>query len=251
MLQAAHNHSSLASTAEPGSVSDVEIYDTLISAILDHRLVPGTKLVEDKLATAFGVSRTRIRPVLVRLANESIITLRPNKGAVVAEPTPQESREIFEVRRMIEPTLVARFIAQASDADVNTLREIIDNEEAARLAGDRQRAIRLSGQFHLWIADKSGHTTLQRVLSELVSRTSLILMTYGQGDQSASAERAACGCNAHQALVDAIRLRVPEPAQQLMQTHLLEIEHSLVWQRPETPKQDLQHLLRLGEPLEG
>ncbi len=251
MLQAAHNHSSLASTAEPGSVSDVEIYDTLISAILDHRLVPGTKLVEDKLATAFGVSRTRIRPVLVRLANESIITLRPNKGAVVAEPTPQESREIFEVRRMIEPTLVARFIAQASDADVNTLREIIDNEEAARLAGDRQRAIRLSGQFHLWIAEKSGHTTLQRVLSELVSRTSLILMTYGQGDQSARAERAACGCNAHQALVDAIRLRVPEPAQQLMQAHLLEIEHSLVWQRPETPKQDLQHLLRLGEPLEG
>ncbi len=251
MLQAAHNHSSLASTAEPGSVSDVEIYDTLISAILDHRLVPGTKLVEDKLATAFGVSRTRIRPVLVRLANESIITLRPNKGAVVAEPTPQESREIFEVRRMIEPTLVARFIAQASDADVNTLREIIDNEEAAHLAGDRQRAIRLSGQFHLWIAEKSGHTTLQRVLSELVSRTSLILMTYGQGDQSARAERAACGCNAHQALVDAIRLRVPEPAQQLMQAHLLEIEHSLVWQRPETPKQDLQHLLRLGEPLEG
>jgi DNA-binding FadR family transcriptional regulator len=76
-------------------------------------------------------------------------------------------------------------------------------------------------------------------------------MTYGQGDPSTSVERAACGCIAHRALVDAIRLRVPEPAKQLMQTHLLDIEHSLVWQRPETPKQDLQHLLRLGEPLEG
>jgi DNA-binding GntR family transcriptional regulator len=249
MLQARHNHSTSVSAVDQGSVSDVEIYDTLISAILDHRLVPGTKLVEDKLASAFGVSRTRIRPVLVRLANESIITLRPNKGAVVAEPTPQESREIFEVRRMIEPTLVARFIAQASDADVNALREIIDNEEAAHFAGDRQRAIRLSGQFHLWIAEKSGHTTLQRVLSELVSRTSLILMTYGQGDQSANAVQAACGCSAHRDLLHAIRLRVPEPAQQLMQTHLLEIEHSLVWQRPETSKQDLQQLLRLGEPL--
>ena len=79
----------------------------------------------------------------------------------------------------------------------------------------------------------------------------VVVMNQGRIEQSASAERAACGCNAHRALVDAIRLRVPEPAQQLMQTHLLEIEHSLVWQRPETPKQDLQHLLRLGEPLEG
>mgnify|MGYP000031055033 CR=1 FL=1 len=53
-------------TALP-AVSDADIYDRIVSAILDHHLPPGTKLVEDKLATAFGVSRTRIRPVLVRL----------------------------------------------------------------------------------------------------------------------------------------------------------------------------------------
>jgi DNA-binding GntR family transcriptional regulator len=228
---------------EIGGITDVEIYDRLISAILDHRLVPGTKLVEDKLAGAFGVSRTRIRPVLVRLANENIITLRPNKGAVVAEPTPQEAQEIFEARRMIEPTLVARFIASASERDVLALCKIIDDEEAARLRDDRQRAIRLSGQFHLWIADNSGQVTLGRILSELVSRTSLILMTYGQSDH-----QTACGCSAHRALVDAIRLRIPEPAQQLMQTHLLEIERSLVWHRHKTPKNDLQSLLGIESP---
>lgn len=55
------------------------MYDRMVSAILDHRLPPGTKLVEDKLAAAFGVSRTRVRPVLVRLANEQVVTLTPNQ----------------------------------------------------------------------------------------------------------------------------------------------------------------------------
>lgn len=229
------------------AVSDNAIYDRLISAILDHRLEPGTKLIEDKLATAFGVSRTRIRPVLVRLAHENIITLRPNRGAVVAQPTPQEAQEIFETRRMIEPTLVARFIDAASQADVAVLRQLIQDEEMAQSQGDRHRAIRLSGQFHLWIAEKSGHKTLGRMLVELVSRTSLILMTYGSHTTAHTgthtAPSATCGCTAHRALLDAIRLRIPQEAQSLMLAHLQEIENQLVWERQDPEPLDLKNLL--------
>lgn len=226
-------------THPANAVSDNAIYDRLISAILDHRLEPGTKLIEDKLATAFGVSRTRIRPVLVRLAHENIITLRPNRGAVVAQPTPQEAQEIFETRRMIEPTLVARFIDAASQADVTVLRQLIQDEEMAQSQGDRHRAIRLSGQFHLWIAEKSGHKTLGRMLVALVSRTSLILMTYG----THTAPNATCGCTAHRALLDAIRLRIPQEAQSLMLAHLQEIENQLVWERQDPEPLDLKNLL--------
>ena len=105
-------------------LTDGDIYERVVSAILDHRLPPGTKLVEDKLATAFGVSRTRIRPVLVRLANEQVVTLTPHRGATITQPTEQEAREVFEVRRMIEPTLVALFIANASDADMAQLKAL-------------------------------------------------------------------------------------------------------------------------------
>lgn len=230
-------------TYPASAVSDNAIYDRLISAILDHRLEPGTKLIEDKLATAFGVSRTRIRPVLVRLANESIITLRPNRGAVVAQPTPQEAQEIFETRRMIEPTLVARFIDAASEADVAVLRQLIQDEETAQSQCDQHRAIRLSGQFHLWIAEKSGHKTLGRMLVELVSRTSLILMTYGSHTTAHTAPNATCGCTAHRALLDAIRLRIPQEAQRLMLAHLQDIENQLVWERQDPVPLDLKNLL--------
>ena len=141
-------------------LSDQAIYERMVSAILDHQLPPGTKLVEDRLAAAFGVSRTRIRPVLVRLANEKVVTLTPNRGAAIAEPSEAEAREVFEVRRMIEPLLVERFIGQATATHLQALKHCIRDEEAARKAGDMRRAIRLSGDFHLQIAEHAGHQTL-------------------------------------------------------------------------------------------
>src|SRR5689334_16433299 len=153
--------------AAPVPLSDNEMYERMVSAILDHRLPPGTKLVEDRLASAFGVSRTRIRPVLVRLANEQIVTLIPNRGAMVAEPTETEAREVFQVRRMIEPTLIDCFIQSAGPADIEVLSRCIADEEAARASGDIRRAIRLAGDFHLHIANASGHQTLGRILREL------------------------------------------------------------------------------------
>lgn len=223
-------------------LTDSEMYERVISAILDHRLPPGTKLVEDKLAGAFGVSRTRIRPVLVRLANEQVVTLIPNRGATVAQPTEQEAREVFEVRRLIEPTLVELFIAKASEADMQQLKRCIDDEEAARLAGDMHRAIRLSGDFHLQIAERAGHQTLGRILRELTSRTSLILMTYSTSHKDSRDEAAACGCREHRKLLDAIRLRDVQEAARHMREHLTRLESQLQFTPPADDAPDLSTL---------
>lgn len=211
------------------ALTDAEIYERIVSAILDHKLPPGTKLIEDRLATAFGVSRTRIRPVLVRLANEQIVTLTPNRGASVAQPTEQEAREVFEVRRIIERRLVERFIAVAQPADVQRLADCIDEEERARAAGDMRRAIRQSGDFHLHIAQAAGHQTLGRILTELVSRTSLVLMTYSAAHAREREEATACGCREHRALLDAIRLGDAREAARLMEEHLAHLEARLAF----------------------
>lgn len=223
-------------------LSDAEMYERVISAILDHKLPPGTKLVEDKLASAFGVSRTRIRPVLVRLANEQVVTLTPNRGATIAQPTEKEAREVFEVRRLIEPSLVERFINQATDADMAQLRQCIDNEEAARQAGDMRRAIRLSGEFHSLIAEGAKHDTLARILRKLTSRTSLVLMTYSQAHEFERRDATACGCNEHRALLDAIRLRDTKEAAKRMREHLARLEAQLQFNTADDTPPDLNAL---------
>jgi DNA-binding GntR family transcriptional regulator len=227
--------------SEPVVLTENEIYERMVETILDHRLPPGTKLIEDRLATAFGVSRTRIRPVLVRLANEQIVTLTPNRGATVAQPTEAEAREVFEVRRMIEPTLIARFIATASADDIVVLSQCITQEEEARQSGDMRRAVRLSGDFHLHIANTAQHQTLGRVLRELVSRTSLILMTYGTNAHPQS-DASRCGCQEHRALLDAIRLRDAREAARLMSEHLEQLESQLQFGQADADAPDLLSL---------
>ena len=228
--------------SEPAVLTENDIYERMVATILDHRLPPGTKLIEDRLATAFAVSRTRIRPVLVRLANEQIVTLTPNRGATVAQPTEKEAREVFEVRRLIEPTLIRCFISCAQPADISTLATCIADEEEARAAGDMRRAIRLSGDFHLHIANASGHQTLGRVLRELVSRTSLILMTYSVNHLATRSEATSCGCQEHRALLDAIRLRDPHEAARLMRDHLAQLEGQLQFTAPNEVPPDLMSL---------
>lgn len=227
-------------------LSDTDIYERVVSAILDHRLPPGTKLGEDKLASAFGVSRTRIRPVLVRLANEQVVTLTPNRGATITQPTEQEAREVFEVRRMIEPTLVTLFIANASEIDMAQLKHCIDEEEAARLAGDMRRAIRLSGGFHLQIAECARHHTLGRILRELISRTSLILMTYSTAHELNREDATTCGCREHRALLDAIRLRDAPEAGRRMREHLTRLESQLQFTPPVDAAPDLSTLFAIA-----
>ncbi|WP_372659835.1 FCD domain-containing protein, partial [Hydrogenophaga sp.] len=115
----------------------------------------------------------------------------------------------------------------ATAADLQVLTRCIRDEETARAAGDMRRAIRLSGDFHLHIAERAGHQTLDQILRELVSRTSLILMTYSPPHSQNREEATACGCQEHRALLAAIRLRDPREAARLMREHLDHLESQL------------------------
>ncbi len=242
----------------PGpSLSDEDIHRRLIDAIVDQRLLPGTKLVEDKLGQVFGVSRTRIRQVLIRLAQEQVVTILPNKGASIAEPSVEESREVFEARSVIEAVLVRRFINQARPADLRALAACIDAEEAARQAGDHAMALRHSGQFHLLLAEATGHRTFEAFLRRLVSRTSLILMSYAPVERHRpSAQGApmrwvqACRCDEHRGLLAALRVAVKgqdetsaDKAVSLMNSHLAHIEAGLCFNQPAPSSDDVWQTL--------
>src|SRR6058998_2881578 len=78
------------------------VYDRIHRAILEQRLPPGTKLGEESLSSLFAVSRARVRRILLRLAHDKSVELRPNRGAYVAQPSAQDAREVFTARRIVE-----------------------------------------------------------------------------------------------------------------------------------------------------
>jgi DNA-binding GntR family transcriptional regulator len=73
------------------------IVDALTKAIVEHRLHPGSKLAEQKLADHFGVSRTLVRQALFQLAQKRLIRMEPARGAFVATPSGEEAKQVFAV----------------------------------------------------------------------------------------------------------------------------------------------------------
>lgn len=226
--------------------SDAEIHARLFEALLDQRLAPGARLREDELGQAFGVSRTRIRQVLIRLASEQLVTLVPHAGARVTEPTPQEAHEVFDARRVIEPPLLAGFIERATPRDLKALQAFIEQEEQARADGQRHVAIRTAGGFHLHIAAHAGNATLARMLRELVSRTSLVLMRYGPQDlREPAASWRGCDCHEHRAIAAAVTRRDAAVGGRLMREHLDRLQGQLDFESASRDAPGLAQLLGL------
>ena len=117
--------------SEDDTAVEARIYQSIFDGVLDHRLTPGTKLPEPQLCQLFGVGRAVVRRVLEKLAYDGIVVLRPNKGAVIAAPTPEETREIFEARRALERTLVELAVEHHPEA-IGTRDQALDQLVNAR-----------------------------------------------------------------------------------------------------------------------
>ncbi|MGN6659788.1 MAG: GntR family transcriptional regulator, partial [Achromobacter mucicolens] len=149
------------------------IYERIYRAILDNRLKPGTKLVEERLAEIFEVSRPRIREVLARLAHEQIVELFPQRGAYVAKPSIEKARDVFEARRLIEPAVVRRLTQNLTPEKLARLREHVVLEHDARKRDDKRAIIRLAGEFHILLSELAGNGELARTMRELSTLTCL------------------------------------------------------------------------------
>ena len=197
------------------------IHQRVLTAIVEHRLPPGTKLGEERLAKVFGVSRTQIRQVIERLSHDSIVTVQPNRGAFVSSPTVDEAREVFAARRLIEPDLIRQAIRRAGPAEIRRLRDHVKSESDAREANDKRGVVRLSGEFHQLIADIAGNRFLAKTMRELEALTCLVIILYDAPNMPA------CPYHEHSDLVDAIEARDEERAASFMVEHLRHVEGSL------------------------
>lgn len=198
-----------------------EIAEKISSAILEHRLAPGTKLGEDRLATIFKTSRAKVREALARLAHEQIVELVPQRGAFVAKPTIEQAQDVFEARRLIEPGVLRRLIATLDDSKQQRLRRHLELEAKARQIADKRAIVRLSGEFHVLLAELAGNSALTRAMRELSALTCLIISLYDAPTATS------CRADEHEEIVAAVKRGDAREAESLMLRHLGHIESSL------------------------
>jgi len=216
------------------SVTD-QIVDSVTTAIVERRLMPGTKLVEQQIADVFSVSRTVVRQALNQLSRDRLVTLEPARGAFVAMPSIDEARQVFEVRRLVEGGM-ARALAQSiGDEQLAQLRAHLRDERQAVGRADVSGRTRLLADFHVILARLLGNEVLAQLIADLLSRSQLIALMYQSGHSAEHSQ------SEHVQIVDALEKRDGRAAARLMEQHITSVERNLRLD-PRTP--DLASVLK-------
>ncbi|WP_455916636.1 GntR family transcriptional regulator [Pantoea agglomerans] len=197
------------------------IVEALSIAIAQHRLKPGTRLVEAQIVDVLDANRNHVQSALQRMALQHIVTIEPNRGAMVAQPEAREAREIFTARRAIESAIIACITPENMAAHLAELEAQQLAEVNATKLDDRREIVRELSQFHLLLGKVSGNQVLSEILANLMVRSSLIVALYQRNDIPS------CQCDEHSAIVAALKEGDLARAQAIMIAHLNELEQQL------------------------
>ncbi|HWZ70247.1 MAG TPA: GntR family transcriptional regulator [Casimicrobiaceae bacterium] len=125
-----------------------KLREAIEESIATGAFAPGMHLDETELAQRFGVSRTPLREALIQLSSMGIVVLRPRRGAVVAEVTPQRLLEMFEVMAELEAMCGRLAARRMSAADHALLMSAHKACEAACITEDPDAYYHENEQFH-------------------------------------------------------------------------------------------------------
>lgn len=187
--------------------------------ILKGRQSAGSRLTEQELALAVGVSRTPIREALRRLHAEGLVHFEPNHGAIVASFEPEDAEEIFELRALLEPAGARRAAIRASEAEIAELRVLAEEqmrESTQRRGAYLKRIGELNDRFHRLIQQASNSRRLSKALSGILEAP-LILRTFSEY----TSDELCRSADQHLELVQALEAHDPDWAHSIMQTHIM------------------------------
>ncbi|QRM57523.1 GntR family transcriptional regulator [Sinorhizobium sp. BG8] len=190
-------------------------HDKMRGAILDMHFKAGERLVERDLCEQLGVSRTIVREVLRHLESEGLVSILPNRGPIVAQTTPEEARQIYEIRGVLEG-IAAKACADKKDlVTAEQLEGVLSEIRNAYARGDLQRVLAETSEFYRILFAASGRSVAWGIVSSITVRInhlrSMTIKTPGR-DKEGPAQM--------QLLIDAIRAGDGKAAQDAAVGHI-------------------------------
>lgn len=179
--------------------------------ILAGHYPQGVKLQQEQIAAELGVSRSPVREALGQLEAEGLVVLTPQKGAQVSPISRAEIAELFELRLLVEPHLIALAIPEMTEADLNRATSIISEMGDIRLDGWSDANWRLHEALYA-PAGRPGMLKLLRRTHETIGRYIRMQVMATNGRADAHRE--------HQLILDACRKRDVGKAVALLRKHI-------------------------------
>lgn len=226
--------------ASQGTVKQKEvqrIIDLLSRAIAQHRLPPGTRLIEAQIVESLKANRNHVQAALQRLALQKIVTIEPNRGAHVSQPPVHEARHIFAARRAIERGVIESITPAKMEKHRKRIEAHMVAEREAAQTRDRRATVRELSEFHRILGEISGNTVMAEILENLMVRSSLIVALYQRNDVPFYPHEE------HREILDALSKGDNELAVARMRYHLDHLESELLLEDEEEPEVNLKEAL--------
>ncbi|MCQ9618143.1 GntR family transcriptional regulator [Paenalcaligenes niemegkensis] len=190
------------------------VYQTISLALIEGRLRPDERLRIRELAEEMGTSVTPVRDAILRLVQDGALTMRSARDIRVSQVTLEEYLEIRDIRLELEGMAAARAAEKATDADIQRLEALIQENEDALQAGDVVNATGLNQRFHFEYCKIADMPVLLDILRRLwLKMGPLIAEIYADGGRDM--------IDGHYVLIEAMRNRDGQAAKIAVQTDIL------------------------------
>jgi len=200
-----------------------QAYEGLRSLLLSGSMEPGTRLTEADLTRMFNVSRSTMRAVLVRLAQEGYVTSEVNRGVRTRSFSVEEAADILEARETLESALAGKAAERATDEEISALRRTLEEMQDCKARGDQAAYSQGNRRFHQQVKEAAHQKTLAQAYDTLLYP--LVMRQY----RNLSARHPRDGSlEEHQAILLAIVTRNPAAAVAAMHHHVASARRALL-----------------------
>lgn len=200
--------------ARPAALRE-QVVGNLRSAIINGQFTPGARLVERQMCELLGVSRTLVREALRQLEAEGWVRILPYRGPVVVSMTPEEVRDLYEVRSALEGVAAQRAAERATPEQLERLAVAVDVMTRAQKRGDSLRHREQVQVFYQVLREASGNALLCSQLETMSAR-----MAWLRSFTLVRPERAAVAVKEEARLLVALKARDGKRARELCETHM-------------------------------
>jgi len=198
-----------------------KIYDMLKDQITSEELRPGQRLLDDQLASTFGVSRTPVREALARLSNEGLVEIVSRSGAYVKKLTREDIEEIYEIRRVLESLAARKATTFITDKQIEQLSLLL--EKAKHSGKDSYKAhIDLDIKLHDLILNSCHNKRLTSIMANLYTLIHVFRMRVGKNK-----EKGEQALKDHEAIFEAIKAKDAKKAEKVMMEHIEKSKDSI------------------------
>ncbi|MCD5993478.1 GntR family transcriptional regulator [Pseudomonas sp. CDFA 602] len=193
--------------------AEEEAYNFLLEAICGGRFRKGQRLIAEDIASEIGMSRMPVREAFRRLDAQGLVTLRPNRGAIVSGLDIEELREVFEMRSVLEGLAIRLAVTRITDRQLASLERMLDDMDDYR--DESAQWVRRHRDFHEYLCSLSGRPRLMRQISSLYSLIEAPMRLWLQHVEKPLSAR-----QEHDVILRAIRVGDVDQAESVVREHI-------------------------------